>query len=61
MHKVGYGKKTIEENIRVLMEEDGLDLERATKATLKLARKAFQKAKPDVDLPEYLRGEDDVQ
>ena len=60
MYKVGYGKKTIEENIRVLMEEDGLGEERARAAVLKMARKAFQKAKPGADLPEYLRGEDNV-
>ena len=58
MYKVGYGKKTIEENIRVLMEEQGLERERATIAVLKLARRVFQKAKPGIALPEHLRGED---
>ncbi len=60
MHKVGYGRKTVEENIRVLMEEDGLDLERATRSAMKLARKAFQKRNPKAPMPEYLRGEENV-
>ena len=60
MHKVGYGRKTIEENIRVLVEERGLDLDRATRATMKLARKVFEKRNPNAPMPEYLRGEEDA-
>ncbi|MDD5511545.1 MAG: hypothetical protein PHI12_12155 [Dehalococcoidales bacterium] len=55
-YRAGYGKSTVENNIKVLMELDGLDHERARKAALKVARRAFFKKHPSGNLPPYLEG-----
>ncbi len=60
MYKVGYGEKTIENNIKDLMENEGFNETRAKAAVMKMARKAYLKANPGMPLPERLRGEDDV-
>ncbi len=50
----GYGKKTLEYNIRQYMEGGSTEKE-ARRMALKIAQKFFLRAKPGKDLPNYLR------
>jgi len=54
IYKVGYGKKTVENNIRVLMKQDSLDYATARKSALMVARSVFRKKHPGRDYPAYL-------
>ena len=54
IYKVGYGRQAVENNIKVLMELDGLPEERAREAALKVARRVFQKKNPGRKLPAHL-------
>ncbi len=51
--RVGYGKKTVEQNIQEYVD-GGYSRERAREMAVKIAQKVFLKKKPGAKLPGYL-------